>query len=43
MPAGGGRLEAFVLLVGKLKEKQQRVRERHERMFAQPVRRLEAL
>lgn len=34
VPAGGGRLEALVLLVSKLNEQEQRVREHHEQMFA---------
>jgi hypothetical protein len=34
MPAGGGDLEALVLPVGQLEQKQQRVGIHHERMFA---------
>jgi len=34
VPTGGGRLEALVLPVSKLKEKKKRVCEQHERMFA---------
>jgi hypothetical protein len=34
VPAPRGGLEAFVLPIGEFKQQQQRVRERHERMFS---------
>jgi hypothetical protein len=37
MPARGRRLEALVLPISQLEEKEKRIRVHHERMFARPI------